>query len=432
MLPRTVAAAVAAAVANASFGLARRASGVGGRPGVGGKAAGPSDGDAEETSPEVSAAAPTPFASRETFTGANANDPRTTRVDGVIVDGVVVDGVAVDGIIVDGIIVDGIIIDGTLVDGTLGGTLDRSRGARFGQRGGDLGGRGRRGSGRTRVRASSHDVFAFRIVAEAAAATRRRGGLVAVGGVRGVFGTVEHSEDALEVRARLGVGVFGAEAGQRLRFGGSSERAEREGLARGADDGRLGGRGVGFGEAGGAARGHFHAAGRREALHLVRRDDTRAKAALGGVERLADVDGEIFGRLGKGGRGRRARLARRRRRAGEGSRVLRIRRSAIRRRRRGRRVRVVVVVPHGVVRLRRGAVRQEVRPVVHADGRVGNHLGARQLTLEALALRAEFLPAADIARAVLLARAPRRTRARVELCPVARAEENKHEAVQLI
>ena len=255
-----------------------------------------------------------------------------------------------------------------------------------------MGGRGRRGSGRTRVRASSHDVFAFGIVAETAAATRRRGGLVAVGGVRGVFGTVEHSEDALEVRARLGVGVFGAEAGQRLRFGGSSERAEREGLARGADDGRLGGRGVGFGEAGGAARGHFHAAGRREALHLVRRDDTRAKAALGGVERLADVDGEIFGRLGKGGRGRRARLACRRRRAGEGSRVLRIRRSAIRRRRRGRRVRVVVVVPHGVVRLRRGAVRQEVRPVVHADGRVGNHLGARQLTLEALALRAEFLP----------------------------------------
>ena len=43
-----------------------------------------------------------------------------------------------------------------------------------------------------------------------------------------------------------------------------------------------------------------------------------------------------------------------------------------------------------------------------------------------------FSPAADIARAALLARAPRRTRARVELCPVARAEENKHEAVQLI
>ena len=415
MLPRTVAAAVAAAVANASFGLARRASGVGGRPGVGGKAAGPSDGDAEETSPEVSAAAPTPFASRETFTGANANDPRTSRTGAV-----------------DGIIVDGVIIDGTLVDGTLGGTLDRSRGARFGQRGGDLGGRGRRGSGRTRVRASSHDVFAFRIVAEAAAATRRRGGLVAVGGVRGVFGTVEHSEDALEVRARLGVGVFGAEAGQRLRFGGSSERAEREGLARGADDGRLGGRGVGFGEAGGAARGHFHAAGRREALHLVRRDDTRAKAALGGVERLADVDGEIFGRLGKGGRGRRARLARRRRRAGEGSRVLRIRRSAIRRRRRGRRVPVVVVVPHGVVRLRRGLSARKCALSSTPMGVLGITSGLASSRSKRLRSARSFSPAADIARAVLLARAPRRTRARVELCPVARAEENKHEAVQLI
>ena len=328
----------------------------------------------------------------------------------------------------DGIVVDGVIArNGTLVDGTLGGTLDRSRGARSSDQR-----RGRQREGEAMIRAGRAPA---RVVARPCAIRRmrrgRRGGsgavIVAVGEGRGVFGTVEHSEDAPRYARASG----SASSAPRLANACASvglPSAPSLGTRPRAGDERLGGRGVGSWRRRRAPRGVFHAAGRREdELHLVRRDDTRAEnAALGGVERLADVDGEIFGR--REGREREAgraslavAVAPGRAPASFGSCARRYGSSsarAPRSRRRRRPTRSRPAAPRGCppgsapCRPRRWA----------CWGRASSGLASsRSKRLRS----ARSSPRGGHRARGSARRAPRRTRARVERCPVARAEENQ-------
>ena len=230
------------------------------------------------------------------------------------------------------------------------------------------------------MRASRHHslargVVAHQVRAEPIARTRDRGAKGTRGGVFVVVvvffvfvvvaTSVNHAEHALEVGLRLGVLV--------------PRREERRGVSRR--------RGLAA-----SRRRRARTARRRETLHLVRGDHTRAEPALGGVERLADGRGHVArGRLELGRRrcrGRRVHRASRPHRFAVGRRGHH--RPGVPRGSTGGRL-VAWEVPHRVV-VRSRAVCQEMRRVIRAHGRVASRVGEAQLALEALALRAKPVP----------------------------------------